>query len=100
MEVPTSSSMPSTEIFEFVTGRNSLSGEKTVKNLVCILPLLAAGIAWSQDTADRITVPFSDPSRPHTLKVHLINGGITVQWYAGQDAAIETPGRLDDEHRL
>ena len=69
-----------------------------MKNLVCILPLLAAGIAWSQDTADRITVPFSDPSRPHTLKVHLINGGITVKGYEGKDAIIETRGGQSGEH--
>jgi len=75
-----------------------LSGEKTVKNLVCILPLLAAGIAWSQATDDRITVPFSDPSRPHTLKVHLINGGITVKGYEGKDAIIETRSGQSGEH--
>jgi len=69
-----------------------------VKNLVCILPLLAAGIAWSQDTGDRITVPFSDPSRPHTLKVNLINGGITVKGYEGKDAIIETRSGQSGEH--
>src|SRR5258708_6764442 len=98
MEVPTSSSMPSTAIFEFATGRNSLSGEKTVKNLVCILPLLAAGMAWAQDTGGRITVPFSDASRPHTLKVHLINGSITVKGYEGKDAIIETRSGQSGEH--
>jgi DUF4097 and DUF4098 domain-containing protein YvlB len=69
-----------------------------VKNLVCVLPLLAAGLAWPQDTGDRITVPFSDPSRPHTLKVHLINGGITVKGYDGKDAIIETRGGQSGEH--
>ena len=66
--------------------------------MVFILPLLAAGIAWSQDTGDRITVPFSDPTRPHTLKVHLINGGITVKGYDGKDAIIETRGGQSGEH--
>jgi putative adhesin len=61
-----------------------------VKRSVFIFTLLAGAAAWSQDTADRITVPFSDPSRPHTLKVHLINGSVTVKGYDGKDAVIET----------
>jgi DUF4097 and DUF4098 domain-containing protein YvlB len=76
-----------------------LSGEKTVKKLVFVLSLLAAGLVWSQNaTGDRITVPFSDPSRPHTLKVQLINGGITVKGYDGKDAIIETHGGHGSEH--
>ena len=62
-----------------------------------ILPLLAGGLSWSQDTGDRITVPFSDPSRPHTLKVGLINGGITVKGYDGKDAIIESHGGQSPE---
>jgi DUF4097 and DUF4098 domain-containing protein YvlB len=68
-----------------------------MKNLVLILPLLAGGLAWSQDTGDRVTVPFSDPSRSHTLKVNLINGGITVKGYDGKDAIIESHGSSDGE---
>jgi DUF4097 and DUF4098 domain-containing protein YvlB len=70
-----------------------------VKNLIFILPLLAGGLVWSQDTTgDRITVPFSDASRPHTLKVSLINGSITVKGYDGKDAIIETHGGRGSEH--
>lgn len=61
---------------------------------------LGIGAAWAQD-ADRVTVPFTDPSRPHTLKVHLINGGITVKGYDGKEAIIETRGAGrdgDDRH--
>jgi DUF4097 and DUF4098 domain-containing protein YvlB len=69
-----------------------------VKKLIWILPLLAGGVVWSQDSGDRITVPFSDPSRPHTLKVGLINGGITVKGYDGKDAIIESRGGQSSEH--
>jgi len=57
-----------------------------MQNLFFILPVLAGGLAFAQDPGERITVPFSDPSRAHTLKVHLINGGITVKGYDGKDA--------------
>ena len=73
-----------------------------MKNTVVVLALLAGGIACAQENpGDRITVPFSDPSRPHTLKVHLINGGITVKGYDGKDAIIEARGAsaAEREHR-
>jgi DUF4097 and DUF4098 domain-containing protein YvlB len=69
-----------------------------VRSLILGFLLVAGTAAWSQDTGDRITVPFSDPSRPHTLKVHLINGGITVKGYDGKDAIIETRGGQGSEH--
>ena len=70
-----------------------------MKKASLILVLLGAGLAWPQDSGDRITVPFSDPSRAHTLKVNLINGGITVKGYDGKDAIIESHSGGDgDEH--
>ena len=68
-----------------------------MKRIICIFSMLA-GAAWTQDTGDRVTVPFSDPSRPHTLRVHLINGGITVKGYEGKDAIIETRHEPGEEH--
>jgi len=68
-----------------------------VKKSGLILILLGAGLAWAQNSGDRITVPFSDPSRPHTLKIGLINGGITVKGYDGKDAIIESHGSSDGE---
>ena len=72
-----------------------------MEKTIWILPLLACGLAWPQDSGGRITVPFSDPSRPHTLKVGLINGGITVKGYDGKDAIIESRGgdSSEREHR-
>jgi DUF4097 and DUF4098 domain-containing protein YvlB len=52
--------------------------------------LLCTAAAFSQDAApDRVTVPFSDPARPKTLRVGLINGSITVKGYDGKDAIVE-----------
>ncbi len=48
---------------------------------------------------DRITVPFSDPSRPKTLHASLLNGSITVRGYDGKDVIIETKTRGGEEGR-
>jgi len=65
-------------------------------NRVLIILLAAAGMAaWAQDaTPERVTVPFSDPSRPKMVKVALINGGITVKGYNGKEVIVES--RLSD----
>jgi DUF4097 and DUF4098 domain-containing protein YvlB len=70
-----------------------------VRSLVITVVISIGAAAWAQETTgDRITVPFTDPSRPHTLKVHLLNGGITVKGYDGKDAIIETRGGSSGEH--
>jgi DUF4097 and DUF4098 domain-containing protein YvlB len=62
-----------------------------------VVLFLAASALFSQDAQpDRVTVPFSDASRPRMLKASLINGSITVKGYDGKDAIIEAvngPGR-------
>jgi hypothetical protein len=52
-----------------------------------------------QDTGDKITVPFRDPSKPRTLTVNVMNGGMTVQGYDGKDAIIESRGRGSERIR-
>ena len=55
--------------------------------------------ASAQDTPDRVSVPFSDPSRPGTLKVHLVNGSITVKGGAAKQVTIEARSRGEDTSR-
>ncbi len=43
---------------------------------------LAAFAQSQQQGTDRFSIPFSDPSRPGTVKVGLISGGITVKGYS------------------
>jgi len=58
--------------------------------LTGLLFMFAVAAAFGQDAQpDRVTVPFSDPSRPKMLKASLINGGITVRGYEGKDAIVE-----------
>ena len=73
-----------------------------MKNSAILLTLfVAASAAWSQDAQpDRVTVPFSDPARPKTLRASLLNGGITVKGYDGKDAIIEArPEAGSNRHR-
>src|SRR5271156_1479204 len=79
-------------------------------SVFCLVSLVCIPGAWSQDTQpDRVTVPFSDPSRPKSLHASLINGSITVKGYDGKDAIVEAhsggrhrerPDRSDGLHRI
>ena len=60
----------------------------------------AASLALAaQDSGDKVTVPFRDPSGAKTLKVTLQNGSVTVKGYDGKDALIETSGRMSTRSR-
>jgi DUF4097 and DUF4098 domain-containing protein YvlB len=54
---------------------------------------------WGQDAPDRVTVPFSDPSKPRVMNVTLINGGMTIRGYSGSEAIIEGRGGAAERHR-
>ena len=59
--------------------------------LFCFLGL--AGVICAQEAgSDRVTVPFSDASKPRSIEVNLLNGSITVKGYAGKEAIIEAKG--------
>jgi hypothetical protein len=65
-----------------------------MKSLIVINLILAGSLAWSQDVGvDRFTVPFSDATRPGTLKVNLVNGSISVRGYDGKEVIVEARGR-------
>jgi Putative adhesin len=53
----------------------------------------------AQDSGDKVTVPFRDPSGAKTLKVTLQNGSVTVKGYEGKDALIETTSRVSGRER-
>ena len=58
-----------------------------------IFAIIAAGSALAaQDSANRITVPFSDPSRPRTLNASTMQGCFVVEGYDGKDVIIEGRG--------
>jgi putative adhesin len=54
---------------------------------------LAATVCPQTPGTDHVTVPFSDPSRPGTVKVNLISGSITVKGYAGKEVVVDVKSR-------
>jgi hypothetical protein len=56
---------------------------------------VAVGVHGQDASADKLTVPFSDPTRPGTVRIGLINGGITVKAYSGREVIIEA--RTEDD---
>ncbi len=71
--------------------------KKHFAGIAAIAVWLGLGVAaLAQDPAtDRVTVPFSDASRPGTVQVNLIAGGITVKGYAGKEVVIEAKSRVE-----
>ncbi|MGH9662208.1 MAG: hypothetical protein ACRD96_26905, partial [Bryobacteraceae bacterium] len=51
-----------------------------------------AGWMMAQDT-DRVSVAFSDPSRPGLVRASLLHGSITVKGYAGKEVVVEAKRR-------
>ena len=67
---------------------------------ICLIGLITTAFALAmgsqataQDNPDRVTVSFSDPSRPGLVKVHMVEGSITIQAYNGKDVTVETKPR-------
>jgi hypothetical protein len=56
--------------------------------------------ATAQQNTERLTVNFSDPSRPGRLRVHLFLGGITVKGANRKDVAIEARPREESARGL
>lgn len=70
-----------------------------MKRVIILFTLAAGAAAWAQDTPERVTVPFSDPSRPKTVKVSLLNGSITVRGYNGKEAIVESRSHENESRR-
>ncbi len=61
------------------------------------LLLTLVGSGWAQDNP--ITVPFSDPARPGTLKVSLMSGSLNVKAYSGRDIIVQMKARSSTSNR-
>ena len=60
--------------------------------IVSGLSLTAPGLV--AQNANHVTVPFSDPSRPGTLKVRLVQGALTVRTTSGREVIVDASGEL------
>ena len=56
---------------------------------VFTLFLFAGTLCYGQEKVDRVTVPFTNPSKPGLVKAHTQNGGITITGYNGKEVIIE-----------
>ena len=70
-----------------------------MKKRISVLPLTIL-LVWSissvmgqEDVVDRLSVTFSNPARPGTIEVGLVNGGITVTGYDGKEVVVEARAR-------
>ncbi|HEY6192099.1 MAG TPA: hypothetical protein VI215_07215 [Bacteroidota bacterium] len=61
--------------------------------------LLHSALVAQTKSADRLSVPLSDPSRPAFLKVGLISGGIKVTGYSGKEIIVEGKNRDEDDEQ-
>lgn len=61
---------------------------KKASFLLLSIILMNKAVAQSE-TKDQITVPLTDPTKPYSLTVKLINGSIKVASYAGKEILIE-----------
>jgi putative adhesin len=68
---------------------------RTIGIAFCRLVLATACVtmgteATAQQAPERVTVTFSDPSKPGIVKVHVMMGGITVKGMNRKDVTVET----------
>jgi len=72
---------------------------RKIEILLCALSVLVlfTGVFGQDISADRLTVPLSDPSRPALVKAGLLNGGITVKGYEGKEVIVEARIRADGD---
>lgn len=57
-----------------------------------VASLLASGSMLAQSDANRLTMPFTDPSRPGTVIVSLFQGSVTVRASSGRDVTVTSDG--------
>ena len=52
--------------------------------------------AGAQGQSERVTVPFSDPTRPGSLSVQLMDGSMTIRGTDRRDVLVEASGGEPD----
>ena len=73
---------------------------KSYTNIVLIAAaaLFAVVQPLSAQSDNKVTVPLSDPSRPVTLRAHLVSGSITVKGADVKEVIVEARARGDEAH--
>jgi hypothetical protein len=55
--------------------------------------ILSGGWGWAQAGSDRVTYKLEDPTRPASVRAHLLNGSITVKGSEGNEVVVEARAR-------
>lgn len=63
--------------------------------LALLVTMAATGAKAQDELVDQLTVPFSEPARPGTVRVGLLNGSIKVVGYDGKDVQLTARVRSD-----
>jgi hypothetical protein len=71
---------------------------KLIIQIVSAVLVAAAPMLHAQSPDNKVTVPLTDPSRPVTVRAHLLNGGITVKGADIKEVIVEAHVR-DHEGR-
>jgi DUF4097 and DUF4098 domain-containing protein YvlB len=74
-----------------------------LKSYKCIISIAAAvifalGQPLCAQSDNKVTVPLTDPSRPVTLRAHLVSGSITVKGADVKEVVVEARARGDEAH--
>ncbi len=76
------------KVFKIKTNIKQMKTIKTAGLLLLSMMLINKAVAQTE-SKDQITVPLTDPTKPYSLTVKLINGSIKVASYAGKEILIE-----------
>jgi hypothetical protein len=67
---------------------------------MCIAFIMLAAVSQAQQAQNEtITVPLSEPGKPYTLNLGLVNGSIRITGYEGKDIVIEATGERGKGHK-
>jgi hypothetical protein len=67
-----------------------------MKILLLLITLCATSL-FSQNTGEKLSIPFRDPARPGTVKMNIMHGSISVKAHQGKDVVVETSARTEKE---
>jgi DUF4097 and DUF4098 domain-containing protein YvlB len=70
---------------------------KYITSIAAAVLFALAQPMWAQND-NKVTVPLSDPSRPVTLRAHLVSGSITVKGADVKEVVVEAKARGGEEH--
>src|SRR5262245_9339859 len=77
-------------------GWRQMNGKHHRLAFALLLSMAATGARAQDAIVDQLTVPFSDPARPGTIRVGLLNGSIRVVGYEGKDVQLTARVRNED----